>query len=57
MFFWGDFGIFWKFELTAVRRVLSVPNSLGPLGGLRPMLKEGGSKEPGQKLTRVHVRR
>ena len=56
MFFWGDFGIFWKFELTAVRRVLSVPNSLGSLGGLRLMPKGDESKATGGGSTRALVK-
>ena len=51
MFFWGDFGIFWKFELTAVRRVLSVSNSLGSLGGLRLMPKGDEPKATGGRST------
>ena len=56
MFFWGNLVFFWKFELIAVRRVFSVPNSLGPLGGLRLMPKGDGSKATGGRSTRALVK-
>ena len=57
MFFLGEFVFFfWKFELIAVRRVFSVSNSLGPLGGLRLMPKGDGSKATGGRSTRALVK-